>query len=170
MPTVGSGTYEDPRRPMFAPSDADRQRTRREEQIIGYSYQLSDDGQVALVEFVARDRKAFEAIAGSGLSDVRTFSSLLRTVSVLLHGQPGIHRYGPVVGRDRGSLSPFTTPRIPSLIKVALKLISAPDSCPRAGDKSKAEQQTVRADGVRRPTRPHRLTRAKPGPRTVWAR
>jgi hypothetical protein len=73
VPMVGSGTYEDPRRPMFVPTEADWLRTEGQPQIIAYAYELSDDGQYALVEFVARDRKALEAIVGSERSDVKAF-------------------------------------------------------------------------------------------------
>ncbi len=57
---VGAGTWEDPRRPMFAPvrGKADP----GSEGLLGYGYQVSDDGSVALVEFVARDRAAFKKI------------------------------------------------------------------------------------------------------------
>ena len=60
VPMVGSGTYADPRRPQYAPPALSATRTRNG--IIGYSYQLSDDGQFALVQFVALDRSAFQAI------------------------------------------------------------------------------------------------------------
>ncbi|MCW5980887.1 MAG: hypothetical protein KIT09_22590 [Bryobacteraceae bacterium] len=73
VPMTGSGTYEDPRRPMFAPADSDRLQARGEAQILGYAYEVSDDGQFALVEFVARDRTAFEPIVNSARSDVRAF-------------------------------------------------------------------------------------------------
>lgn len=72
VPMVGSGTYEDPRRPMFAPNDTEPP-VEGEPQIIGYTYELSDDGQFALVEFVARDKKALEAITESTRADVKAF-------------------------------------------------------------------------------------------------
>jgi hypothetical protein len=59
VPIVGSGTASDPRRPQYAPllSTGPNQAG-----IIGYMQQLSNDGKLALVEFVARDRSAFSAI------------------------------------------------------------------------------------------------------------
>ena len=60
VPIIGQGTAADPKRPKYAPwppatgqSPAD---------IIGFSHVSSDNGQFAIVEFVARDRSAFEAI------------------------------------------------------------------------------------------------------------
>jgi hypothetical protein len=57
---VGKGTPADPRRPQYAPWPPSRSASRTS--IIGYSHQISDDGKVALVEFVAHDRSAFQAI------------------------------------------------------------------------------------------------------------
>jgi hypothetical protein len=56
--SAGSGTPDDPKRPKYAPWPPSRSQTG----IIAYSQQLSDDGKLALVEFVARDRAAFQAI------------------------------------------------------------------------------------------------------------
>jgi hypothetical protein len=56
--SAGSGTPDDPKRPQYAPWPPSRSQTG----IIAYSQQLSDDGKLALVEFVARDRAAFQAI------------------------------------------------------------------------------------------------------------
>jgi hypothetical protein len=60
VPMVGAGTAADPKRPQYAPwpplpPDA-------QTGIIAYSQQMSDDGKLALVEFVARNRSAFQAI------------------------------------------------------------------------------------------------------------
>ena len=61
----GSGSFEDPVRPMYTPlpsalraAAASRTRTG----ILAFTYVLSDDGKHALVEFVARDRAAFQQI------------------------------------------------------------------------------------------------------------
>ncbi|HVN78121.1 MAG TPA: hypothetical protein VMW38_03930 [Terriglobia bacterium] len=67
VPMIGSGTYEDPRRPVYALTDQDREQLSPGEGILGYSFILSDDEQWALVEFVATDRKAFARI----LSDAK---------------------------------------------------------------------------------------------------
>jgi hypothetical protein len=70
VPVVGSGTYDDPRRPAFVPPQSDNSAESRSPStesnekapLLSYSYQLSDDGQFALVEFVALDQSAFDEI------------------------------------------------------------------------------------------------------------
>jgi len=62
---TGSGSFDDPVRPMYTPlpsalKTATASRTRTG--ILGFTYVLSDDGKHALVEFVARDRAAFQQI------------------------------------------------------------------------------------------------------------
>jgi hypothetical protein len=66
---IGAGTAEDPRRPQYAPRPALQGKDRTD--IIEYSYQISDDGRFAIVEFVARDRKAFLAILND--KTIKTF-------------------------------------------------------------------------------------------------
>jgi hypothetical protein len=81
VPMIGSGTYEDPRRPLFAPTrppekveGLEREESQEDPpEIVAYSFEESDDGKFAIVEFVARDRKAFQAILQSGRTDVRVF-------------------------------------------------------------------------------------------------
>lgn len=60
VPMVGAGTPKDPKRPQYAPWPPSKGQSRTD--IVAYSHQVSDDGRFALVEFVARDRKAFQAI------------------------------------------------------------------------------------------------------------
>jgi hypothetical protein len=69
VPMVGKGTYDDPRRPKYAPvvnaaTAAQKSATAGAARsgIIGYHAIPSDDGQYALVEFVAVDRAAFAEI------------------------------------------------------------------------------------------------------------
>ena len=62
-PLIGKGTVADPKRPMYAPLATEMSDPKRTG-IIGYTYQVSDDGKTALVEFVARDRSAFKGILG----------------------------------------------------------------------------------------------------------
>ena len=61
VPIVGTGTASDPRRPQYAPLLSTGPNP-NQAGIIGYMQQLSNDGKLALVEFVARDRSAFSAI------------------------------------------------------------------------------------------------------------
>jgi len=70
VPVIGTGTPEDPIRPMFIPSpremDAAAALTpNRPPQILGYAFVLSDDGKFALTEIVMRDRSGFQAIAAT---------------------------------------------------------------------------------------------------------
>ena len=58
VPMVGNGTPADPKRPQYAPWPPSHSRSG----IIAFSQVTSDDGRYALVEFVARDRAAFQAI------------------------------------------------------------------------------------------------------------
>ena len=96
VPLVGSGTIEDPVRPKYAPVSmsvqlleklrkegklaaakelSDEEKVVLERKRIGaYSYVLADDGKRAIVEFVARDREAFEEILKDPL--VRVVSKL----------------------------------------------------------------------------------------------
>lgn len=68
VPMVGRGTLDDPRRPMYAPVPPSQPPTKARpaaaprNAILAYSQQVSDDGRFALVEFVAADRAAFQAI------------------------------------------------------------------------------------------------------------
>lgn len=66
------------RRPMFAPIPAPWARGAAppppsDTEITGFSYVLSADGKYALVEFVARHPKAFDALRNSRLPDVKLF-------------------------------------------------------------------------------------------------
>ena len=65
---IGTGKWSDPRRPLFAPIGAPSAAG-----IIGFSYQLSDDGQFAIAEFVGKNRSAFQAIFADRVHNVRVF-------------------------------------------------------------------------------------------------
>ena len=78
VPMTGAGTVQDPKRPMFtAPpaqslaaenTDAATSRSEANRKILAFQSVLSDDGQSAIVMFVARSRQAFRTI----LSDPNT--------------------------------------------------------------------------------------------------
>ena len=68
VPLTGAGTYADPRRPLFAPSST---REGGESGILSYEWAPSDDGQYAIVEFVAKDRSALAKVA----SDARVLKA-----------------------------------------------------------------------------------------------
>ena len=67
VPMVGAGTAQDPRRPLFAPIPGERSA------ISGFTYQISDDGRSALVQFVARSRADFQSLLSAARADVRVF-------------------------------------------------------------------------------------------------
>jgi hypothetical protein len=71
VPLTGAGTYADPRRPIFAPTGVE---SKDGSGIIEFRWTPSDDGRYAVVEFVARDRKALQPI----LSDPRTLKAFER--------------------------------------------------------------------------------------------
>ena len=72
VPMVGKGTPNDPKRPMFVPLPSDRKSGDRSG-IITFQFQMSDDGNTALVELVAADRSALNAILSSNDARVKTF-------------------------------------------------------------------------------------------------
>src|SRR5436305_3515763 len=64
VPLVGKGTFYDPKRPLYAPTLAELHAAASTRTgILGFTQVLSDDGQFALVEFVARDRAAFQILS-----------------------------------------------------------------------------------------------------------
>jgi len=71
LPMIGSGTWNDPRRPLFAPTEASG--GPRAGGIIGFSYQLSDDGQFAITEFVGKNRSAFQPIFADVTHSLKIF-------------------------------------------------------------------------------------------------
>jgi hypothetical protein len=58
---TGSGTKADPKRAMYSPSPAQMSPTSRSG-IIGFQCIPSDDGKLALCEYIATDRSAFSQI------------------------------------------------------------------------------------------------------------
>lgn len=63
VPLVGAGTATDPKRPMFSDLPG----------ILAYKMEISDNGRLALVEFVAKDRRVFKQLQDSRLPDVLSF-------------------------------------------------------------------------------------------------
>jgi hypothetical protein len=68
VPMIGKGTFDDPRRPMYAPAPAQAQAEHQalkpgaKPGIIEFRFQESDDHKFALVEFVAVDKEALKPI------------------------------------------------------------------------------------------------------------
>jgi hypothetical protein len=78
VPMTGSGTMEDPRRPMYVPAPPAHglnatAAPAAADGIIAFTFQESDDGAYALVELVARDRAAFKAILEDRNPSVKIF-------------------------------------------------------------------------------------------------
>lgn len=67
VPIVGDGSALNPRRPLYTPEQPGTGG------ILSYSVVLSDDRRFALVELVARDRKAFDEILKDARTDVKKF-------------------------------------------------------------------------------------------------
>jgi hypothetical protein len=61
VPMIGSGTWDDPKRPMFAPRPQDMTPGSRTG-IIAYNHVESDDGNFALVEIVAATQSELSLI------------------------------------------------------------------------------------------------------------
>src|SRR5687768_6062464 len=60
VPLVGAGTYQDPKRPLFAPDPGEKGES---DGVQSFEWQPTDDGQFAIAEFVARDPKVIAEIA-----------------------------------------------------------------------------------------------------------
>jgi len=58
VPLVGGGAATDPKRPEYAPWPASQDPNG----IIAFYFEPTDDGRSAVVEFVARNRTAFQAL------------------------------------------------------------------------------------------------------------
>ena len=85
VPLIGKGTLDDPKRPMYAPAPQSRNSTSRAG-ILGFTHVMSDDGKFALVEFVARDRTAFQQI----LSDAAAPGASVQAFVKGLHKQADV--------------------------------------------------------------------------------
>jgi hypothetical protein len=75
VPMIGTGTKDDPKRPMFAPSPAETaaRAPGNRSGILAFQYQLSDDKKLGLTEFVAAERAAFQTMLASSDPDVKCF-------------------------------------------------------------------------------------------------
>lgn len=66
---TGSGAKGDPKRPEYAPAAFDSARAG----IIAWSMQLTDDGTMAIVHYVAVNRNAFASILADTRPEIRVF-------------------------------------------------------------------------------------------------
>ena len=70
VPMTGAGTYEDPRRPLWTPAKLSG---RNAADIVSFSYQLSDDGNFAVVEVASREREGLRDLLNERRPGVRVF-------------------------------------------------------------------------------------------------
>jgi len=86
VPLVGAGTPEDPKRPMFVPSPteaaADQANNERPD-LFGYSMQLSDSGDFALVEFIVADPMAFESLLAKAIQKLPNLAANLSSLPAI---------------------------------------------------------------------------------------
>jgi len=73
VPMIGKGTPDDPRRPAYTPGPRKKGDTPSLPSIIAFSYVMADDGNHAIVEYVAMDRAAFASILADKSPDVKSF-------------------------------------------------------------------------------------------------
>lgn len=79
VPMIGTGTIADPIRPMFVPAPPDPSKAPDQAVatappgILAFQYQLSDDGNYALVELVGSDRNALAGVFNSTDARVKVF-------------------------------------------------------------------------------------------------
>jgi hypothetical protein len=79
VPMVGTGTLADPKRPLFAPLPPGPTAALDRTGIIAYQFQMSDDGNFALAEFVAVTRAGLAPILTSTNPSVVFFERGLST-------------------------------------------------------------------------------------------
>lgn len=105
VPMIGTGAYDDPKRPLYAPvSGTSAPKREAGEEIISFQYEVSDDGKSALVEFVATSPDAFKAILSSRRPDVRVFrkgQSSREEIEEAFRAQKKDFRIGSFVGEQK---------------------------------------------------------------------
>lgn len=73
VPMIGSGSAGDPIRPQYAPLPLPLGTPPSRDGIIAFSFQISDDGKLALVEFVAFNRGAFKGLLADTNPNIKVF-------------------------------------------------------------------------------------------------
>lgn len=80
VPMTGTGSGKDPKRPQFVPPTS---QAANQAGIVAFRYEVSDDGQWALVELVARDRTAFKQLLESRIPGLKVFERGKDTQAVI---------------------------------------------------------------------------------------
>ncbi len=73
VPMVGSGTSDDPLRPQYAPLPTSSGTPASGGGIIAFTFQVSDDGNFALAEFVALTRDGFKDLLADPNPSIKVF-------------------------------------------------------------------------------------------------
>ena len=73
VPMIGAGTKDDPKRPMFMPAPSQVPASAVHTGVIGFQMWLSDDGTIALVEFVGATPPDLQPILSSTAQNVTLF-------------------------------------------------------------------------------------------------
>jgi len=76
VPLIGSGKPDNPKRPMFVPPPAEQAAKLKNGDrsgVLGYSMQVSDDGNFALVEFIGLTPAELRPIVNSQAAGVKAF-------------------------------------------------------------------------------------------------
>jgi hypothetical protein len=87
---TGSGTLDDPMRPEYAPAPGSAPSRAG---IIAWTFQITDDGTMAIVHFVAVDRKAFASIFADTRPEIRVFEIGVAT-QAQIEAEMGMYKAG----------------------------------------------------------------------------
>src|SRR5581483_5386533 len=77
VPLTGTGIHDDPIRPEYAPISAGSSSTLSSSRsgILGWTFQITDDGKMAIVQFVAANHHAFDALLNDKRPNVRVIEA-----------------------------------------------------------------------------------------------
>jgi hypothetical protein len=87
---TGSGTLDDPMRPEYAPAPGSAPSRAG---IIAWAFEVSDDGTMAIVHFVAANRKAFQSIFADTRPEIRVFEIGVAT-RAQIEAEMGMYKAG----------------------------------------------------------------------------
>jgi hypothetical protein len=87
---TGSGTLDDPMRPEYAPAPGS---AHSRAGIIAWAFQVTDDGTMAIVHFVAVDRRAFASIFADTRPEIRVFE-IGKDTRTQIEAEMGMYKAG----------------------------------------------------------------------------
>jgi hypothetical protein len=94
---TGSGTLDDPMRPEYSPAPGSAPSRAG---IIAWTFQVTDDGAMAIVHFAAVDRKAFASIFADTRPEIRVFEVGVAT-RAQIEAEMGMYKAGFSLDRLR---------------------------------------------------------------------